>query len=378
MRIISYETKLTSDDSMYFSKMYFSRINLIVGNSATGKTKLLNTIFNGARNVTSLEKFFLGHWDIFFENEGNIYRWTIKTGRPGDQSEEEPQVLEEFISLVKGNEESPIIIRDLLKFVYKNKELPKLSPKQSAISLLQDEPDINPIYKALQSIKRRNFSGSELDFASSFQDVPPILLKKIQRSRDLNVLFSSNLNLNCALYIISVVFKDIYERICNEFISIFPFVSQVKLLDADDYNYNYPGLVPVFSIKEKGSDQWIPSYEFSSGMKKVLLILTDLFSLPGDGKVYLIDEYENSLGINAINFFPSILSDLDQPGQFIITSHHPYLIGNIPVKNWIILHRRGRQVLVKQGEELVDRFSKSKQQSFIQLINDPFYSEGIE
>ncbi|MCK4818138.1 ATP-binding protein, partial [bacterium] len=133
-----------------------------------------------------------------------------------------------------------------------------------------------------------------------------------------------------------------------------------------------------FAIKEKGMKKWIPAQQLSSGMKKVLLILTDLFILPEDGKVYLIDEYENSLGINAINFFPSVLFDVDSPSQFILTSHHPYLIGKIPVKNWIVLHRKKSRVLVKQGKELEERFGKSKQKAFIQLINDPFYSEGVE
>ncbi len=36
-------------------------------------------------------------------------------------------------------------------------------------------------------------------------------------------------------------------------------------------------------------------------MQKVLLILTDVFILP-EGGVYIIDEYENSLGLNAIDF----------------------------------------------------------------------------
>jgi predicted ATPase len=113
-------------------------------------------------------------------------------------------------------------------------------------------------------------------------------------------------------------------------------------------------------------------------MKKVLLMLTDIKILPSKGCVYLIDEYENSLGINAINFFPTMLIEADSQSQFIITSHHPYIIGNVPVKNWIVFNRKGNTIAVKQGDELEDRYSKSKQQAFIQLINDPFFVENIE
>ena len=113
-------------------------------------------------------------------------------------------------------------------------------------------------------------------------------------------------------------------------------------------------------------------------MQKVLLILTDVFTLPKDGGIYLIDEYENSLGINAINFFPSVFSEAETDSQFIITSHHPYIIGNVPVRDWIILHRNGINVIVKEGRELEEKFGKSKQAAFFQLINDPFYTEGVE
>ena len=185
------------------------------------------------------------------------------------------------------------------------------------------------------------------------------------------------MNLNCRLYVLSLHFKHVYEQICSEFKAVFPFVSQVKLLDVEDFGIHVPvpGIVPVFALKEKTIDKWVPLREFSSGMQKVLLMLTDLFLLPGEGGVYLIDEYENSLGINAINFFPSILLEADNPSQFIITSHHPYIINKVPVKSWFVLHRTGPNVTIKYGDELEERFGKSRQQAFIQLINDPFYVE---
>ncbi len=136
--------------------------------------------------------------------------------------------------------------------------------------------------------------------------------------------------------------------------------------------------MPVFALREKYNNKWIPLNEFASGMKKVLLILSDIFILPEEGCVYMIDEYENSLGVNAINFFPSVLLEGTTESQFLITSHHPYIIGNVPVKDWIVLHRKENTVHVKQGAELEERFGKSKQKAFIQLINEPFYIEGVE
>ncbi len=376
MKILSYEAGGASENELHFSKMTFGKLNLIVGNSGVGKTRLLNTIFNGARSVVQKDKFYIGSWDITFEHNYVKYRWIIEAGKEDDESE--AKIFKE--NIIRYDEEKEIILvkRSPDSFNYNEKNLPKLSHRESSISLLQDEELIKPIYEALTLIMRRNFSGADLDQETSFQSLPHNFLKKIKKSRSLKDLFHSNLNLSCKLYVLSEIFQELYDNICAEFISTFPFVSKVKLIEADRFGFYYPGIVPVFSLKEKFSEKWIPLNEFSSGMKKVLLILSDIFILPKEGCIYLIDEYENSLGINAINFFPSILFEAAEKSQFIITSHHPYIIGNVPVKDWIILHRKGNMVYIKQGKKLEDRFGKSKQKAFIQLINEPFFIEGVE
>ncbi|NQT26088.1 ATP-binding protein [candidate division KSB1 bacterium] len=115
----------------------------------------------------------------------------------------------------------------------------------------------------------------------------------------------------------------------------------------------------------------------SSGMQKTLLILTDVHTLP-PGSIYLIDEYENSLGVNSVNFFPNLLLEEDFKIQFLITSHHPYIINKIPIKNWYVFHRKGTEVKIIYGEKLITRYGKSKQQTYIKLLNDPFFLEGKE
>ncbi len=376
MRILSYKAGGESENQLKFARMNFGKLNLIVGDSATGKTRLLNTIFNIGSLVVQKEKFYLGYWDLTLEHDSNTYHWIVETGK--EEEDEEGKIIKEHISILEDDNETVLVERTSNSFNYKGDELPKLSPTESSIALLQDEDLIKPLYKGLSSIIRRNFSGPELQHSTSYQTVPQQFLKKIKKTQNIYDLFSSNLNLSCTLYILSEIFNDSYEKVCGEFKAVFPFVKDVRILEADRFGFHYPGIVPVFSLKEKFHDEWIPLAEFSAGMIKVLLILTDIFILPNEGAIYLIDEYENSLGVSAINFFPNVLFESETPSQFIITSHHPYIIGNVPVKDWIILHRKGNNVLVKQGKELEELFGKSKQQAFIQLINDPFYSEGVQ
>jgi hypothetical protein len=377
MKILSYEAYSGLKKDLHFSKINFGKLNLIVGASATGKTRLLNTIFNGALMAVQAQPLYIGSWDFTVEIQGQVYQWKLLTGEGKD---DEIRILKESIVMKEENGNDTILVeRNLDSFFYQGKELPKLAADKSSIYLLKDEGPINPLYLGFSSIIRRRFHSGELENASSLQSVPQQLMVKIKKTKELNDLFTAGLQLNPRLYILSQYFKDIYKIICREFKTVFPFVTELDVRMAEEFGFQYPGIVPVFAMKENFvQNNWIPLNDFSSGMQKVLLILTDLFTLPPHGGIYLIDEYENSLGLNAINFFPGVLLEADTDNQFIITSHHPYIIGNVPVKNWVILHRKGQEIMAKEGSELDKKFSKSKQQAFIQLINDSFYTEGIE
>lgn len=376
MKILSYHVTNAQEDGIQYPNIRFKKLNLLVGNSATGKTRLLNTIFNLACLVVRENEFRLGEWKINFEHEGKEYKWHIISNK--DQSIANGKILKEKLIVIEEGSEHILVDRNNDSFKFNGANLPKLSQRKTSIELLKEEELIKPVFNAFGLILRRSFHGSTLEFESENMILPKDRFNSIKETRDLNQLFLSGLNLNCRLYILSKVFKDLYKEICDEFIAVFPFVSTVKILNANDFGMDTPGEVPIFALKEKFNNHWIQLSQLSSGMKKVLLIITDVYTLPGNGAVYLIDEYENSLGINAINFFPSVLYNTDNNSQFIITSHHPYIIGNVPVSNWILLNRKGNIVGIKQGDQLKEKFGKSKQESFMQLINDPFYTEGIE
>lgn len=378
MKILTYRaTGGKAQTDLQFAEVKFDRLNLVVGNSASGKTRLLNTIFNSALLVTKRDQFYVGSWEMVAEHQGHLYKWYIETAG-GSEGEEGYIVKESVIKIDDDGNENVLVKREGENIVALDKEMPRINTREPSISLLKTEKFIKPLYDGLQSIMRRLFSGPELDFTSGYEMIPGKLEKKINKNKDIDLVFRENLNISGKLYLLKKYWEPLYDLAIQEFMNTFPFVVQCNILDAEKYGFNSVGIVPVFSIKEKHISKWIPLNQLSSGMKKVLLIITDILTMPKDGGIYLIDEYENSLGINAINFFPGVLFQNDNANQYIITSHHPYIIANVPVKNWIIIHRKGRDVTFKQGEELQEQFGKSKQQAFIQLINDPFYSDGVE
>lgn len=117
------------------------------------------------------------------------------------------------------------------------------------------------------------------------------------------------------------------------------------------------------SIKEKGFQNWIKN--ISSGMFKTLMYISQLyFSL--DNCVILIDEFENSLGVNCLDSVTDLILN-NQGSQFMVTSHHPYVINNISPAYWKIVTRQGSLVTVKNAKDF--HIYESRQKAFIDLIN---------
>ncbi|MDS9399215.1 AAA family ATPase, partial [Aphanizomenon flos-aquae NRERC-008] len=119
----------------------------------------------------------------------------------------------------------------------------------------------------------------------------------------------------------------------------------------------------TINIKEKRVNDWIEN--ISSGMLKTFMYISEL-SLSPEGAVILIDEFENSLGVNCIDSVTDLILE-NRDLQFFITSHHPYIINNISPAYWKIVTRTGGLVSVKNSEYF--HISNSRQKAFIDLIN---------
>ena len=114
----------------------------------------------------------------------------------------------------------------------------------------------------------------------------------------------------------------------------------------------------------------------SSGMVRTLIHLFELYLAPS-GTVVAIDEFENSMGVNCL---PDIIDRLLERGrdlQFIVTSHHPYIINNVSPEWWKVVTRKGGVVSVKDAETIPALTTGSKHNLFVQLLNLREYEEGI-
>lgn len=377
MNLLSYKY---NDNIWDFQEITLGKVNLIVGDSATGKTRFLNTIKNFTDQVVSEKLQFPGHWNIKFTIKDKIFEWDIVIEK--DTTNNESNIIKEKIILQKNKkqqEDRVIIFRDTDSFSFNGVKLPKLSKNVASIYLLKDEEDIAEIYNSFRTIVIRRFFTDELKTNFSFVSIMENKFEQLKKEKLLDKLIREEIGFSNKILLLKEINKKKYDELLKFYKEVFPFIEDFDITKASKLNYNLPFNIDVaaFCFKEKNINNWISVTDISSGMQKIFLLALDIFLMP-EGGIILIDEYENSLGINALNIFPDLIYDTNINCQYIISSHHPYIINRVPIEDWLVFNRKGTFVRIKSGKELKDKYAKSNQQNFIKLINDPFYTEGIE
>ncbi len=350
----------------------FSNLNLLVGVSGVGKTKILNAIFNlqeiaNGQSINGIE------WEItFLTDENQEYRWlgkfeTLLRSETSfiyefdDDSYDKSEILNE--SLFLNGDLLAKRIRNTIEF--QGNVLPKLSAIESVIVIFKSEDLVRSAWNGFQQI---NFSIENTASKNQVYPVPFSML--LDKYPTIQEIVKSGLREQIKLALIHNNVPEIFKEIKNKFIQVFPTVENIKI---QPFNGRSPQKTssavnefPVIYIKEKGVKTWISQEEISSGMYRTLISIAELYLSPKSSLI-IIDEFENSLGINCIDAVTEDLIFNQGDLQFILTSHHPYIINNIPMDYWNIVTRKGGVVTVKNAREL--NLGKSKHQAYLQLIN---------
>ncbi len=354
----------------------FTHLNLLVGASSVGKTQIIKAILD-LKQIANGEALSGVVWEIEFSINGTAYRWLGETETIG--------IVQGFINIFKDAEQPtkhrPKILREQLfqdaeqliertqtTIKFKGIELPvKLSTFQSVLSLLNEDDHIAPIHHGFNKIIYKMEQVTQL---ISAEQVPLFRLDlSDEKYQTLEGIRTSDLTTHLKLALVYENVPDIFAEIKERFIELFPHVEDLK------FEILERGLdvVPYLCIREHGMTNWMPSSRISSGMIKSLIFIANLY-LCDDGTVILMDEFENSLGVNCITILDDMMLE-DRDLQFIITSHHPYIINNVPMSHWRIVTRKGDVVTVKTAHEL--ELGRSKHEAFMQLIQLAEFTDGI-
>lgn len=358
----------------------FSNLNLLVGVSGAGKTKILDAILNLQR-IAKGESLNGIEWSIIFstkDNEEYLWAGKFKTIENSDinfvyefDSDNQAEILNESLVL----NQKLLVKREGTQIEFNGNILPKLSAFESVVEIFKNEKLIKPVWNGFRQI---NHSDETMVSQKQIYHVPfSLLLSKYTTEED---IINSEFRTQVKLALIYRNVPKLFEDIKNKFLQIFPTVEDIKIESFNGYTIKeIPDALnefPFMYIKEKGVESWIEQGDMSSGMYRTIIHIAELYLSP-HGSLIIIDEFENSLGINCIDAVTEELI-LDQGDlQFILTSHHPYIINNIPMDYWKIVARKGGVVTVRNAKEL--NLGKSKHQAYLQLINKlEAYNEEAE
>lgn len=351
---------------------FSDNLNLLVGVSGAGKTSILRAIYS-LKKIANGESFNGVEWSICFSIEGNDYYWKgkfetkkyIQLTITEEESNQGFSVLSEHLekngeTVVERNQEEGI--------KFNNQQMPKLSSFQSLVDIFSEEEEINIIKEGFNKVVNTNPSG----YFNQIFGIPNKVLKN-SKNITLAKIKSSKLIVPIKLSLVYKIIPEEFNKIKEIFKEIFSQVEELKFSQFDTVDQEELPLhiddslikTSILEIREKNQENWISQPNISSGMFKTLMYIGELYLAP-ENSVILIDEFENSLGVNCIDSVTDLILK-DTNSQFLITSHHPYIINNIPPAYWKIVTRQGNSVKVKDAEDY--HISPSRQKGFIDLIN---------
>ncbi|KYF77770.1 hypothetical protein BE20_03930 [Sorangium cellulosum] len=392
MRILTFEVQ-SARRGWTLEPMTLDAFNLLVGVSGAGKTRIVRTIeqvcsvaLGKKETEERLEQLRGARFAIDFEHDGLTYRWEAELEpRVGLGSEDHGALHSEEPALIRSElilqGDRPIVERAPERFLLNGHAIPKLDRAQSAIAVLKEDPAMAPLYRAfsrsvpLEALENLPSYGTQIE--GHFEE----LRNDYQSAADVGADFT--LPLHNKSEFLQELFPDAFAEIEEAFREAFPTVEKLKV-----QRYHYLGnerskrWVGMYNMAltaaESGVDGMIPFADMSSGMQRYLSFLVHLSFAPR-GTVVLIDELESSLGVNCLPAVTRFLLSRAPDLQFILTSHHPYIIEQIPPSHWKIVTRKGSRVRVLDAEKIPAMAEeRSHLDRFTRLINLPEYEHGVQ
>ena len=370
---IEYESKTSGQKIKHVE---FNRLNLLVGASAAGKTSILRVISKFIMAIS------LGHsikeqckFKICFsvaDRRFDVpalkdYLWEIETKEEDVLSAEDtsacPILRENLQELSSGN---TIIDRQEAKiYIAGYENIPQISKTQSTIFIFRENNPFNIIVHDMRS------SLTLYNQNSAFYSVSHKMLEQLKRIiQDANdngqplrwhYVTQNKFPVSLFIYIVKNTNRSKFDAFLEDLQDIFPEIEDVHLNQYSSDNGDY-----YLSIKQKG--HMILQPDISSGVMRTIYILACIhFCEPSS--VVLFDELENSLGVNCLDEMVEriIQKSAKKQIQFLLTSHHPYIINQLPTNSWLVVSQKDGIIDSKKASDL--GLGKMKQDNFFDLIN---------
>ena len=358
-------------------RIEFDKLNLLVGESGAGKTQILKILSLYANVIMKGQMIpFAGRFKIQFsvnqiifgnprELDNRVFTWEIETGNDNiinTKSSFSYGVINEILL----KEDTVFFRRDKKSLILLNESIPNISSEKSILNVFNDPIDIaniNTNFWEIVSYFLQEIGLSPMPL-KEVNIIQQILKGETLKTFDelAKKIFLMRYSALIKIFIMREFFREDYKLFLENLKSIFPVIEDIKVdVDENIKQYN-------LFIKENG--QWIPKEEISGGMLKTIYILC-VVEFSTNESVILLDELENSLGVNCLDEITDYICEksYDSNTQFILTSHHPYIINQIPENSWRIISQQNGIISSKRAIEVGIDTSKNRQDKFFQYIN---------
>lgn len=374
-------------ESWTLRRCQFQAFNLLVGLSGVGKSRVLRALTR-ARGAGLAEKGTPNGcaWELEIEAEGQVFRWKAETSTVspfattdgtagGDRRESDDRPEFELESVSVGDR--AIVERVGSDLRFEGTRLPKLKRTESAVALLHDNPSLAPLHRALQRFQISSADDFQRVSLSSRTERDARRFTSLQALRD-----EVDMSIVDKLDSLQSGFPGEFAEFVARYRAVFPTVEDLCIGDLTALDPRFGVHVVgdrslrTVAIRERDVAQWVVAPQLSSGMWRTCVHLAEVMLAP-TGAVIVVDDYENSLGVNCLPAVTEEFVARKAEIQFILTSHHPFVINAVPRSEWQLVSRRGSTVSVVPAGQIPALQTRSAQDPFTLLTNATAYVEAI-
>lgn len=367
--------------SLYFKNSFlgweiapieFEQLNLLVGLSGAGKTQILKAIWH-LRGIALGKTMNDVEWKIAFSNEDMDFEWSGAFGSPemGSLNDERYPILFEAIKTsssghsIERAEDGTLIINDPESNLI-NARTPRSAAGSGLIFNLYGEE--HPfVAKAISGFKKMVFRDHTLpqsDPRLEFYDLRFRYDRDKYDTLTIDDLKKRGYTTMERLLIAKMNKLEVVQEISDRFKDVFPEISEIRFNEIRTQGQNKGHI--EYQIKPKKSRKWVPHWNISSGMLRILNYLIEAY-LADEDTVFLIDEFENSLGHNCLPFLADDILNRSISQQFIMTSHHPDIINAFEMNSWLVISRSNGRIQNTRPETLP--LGRTKHVPYLALMN---------
>lgn len=345
-------------------------LTLLVGRSAAGKTEILRVLSFFLAVVTHEYPITVDcRFAMGFRIGDTSYVWEIASAKPTTMDSGEtayPITSERLDSVDQTGQLQHVFQRtvDTLNIQAYDK-LPAISAYKSVLSTYRTTEPLKNIvnhFAAVSSLSRQ-MNAYRMISTQLLQNVQEILRGAQKQSQLLRpqVFRTSEWPIALDIYIARHAMPGLFKRFLADVQAIFPEIDDIDMGTAEFDSAKY-----MLTVRQDG--RYIVQTGISSGMLRTIFILATLH-FRAEGSIMLFDELENSLGVNCLDEVVERIQMqvADGETQFVLTSHHPYIINQIPVENWLLVEQHHGVITTKKPETV--GIGTGYREQFFELMN---------